>query len=233
MLTYNVGMGELKNDANPGEVIVNPTGVHRATVIWLHGLGADGNDFVPSLPWLGLKPDHGIRFVFPHAPVRPVTLSNGMRMRAWFDVEQLGAKGPRLWDTEGIHDSILRVDSLIGAEERDGIPRNRVLLAGFSQGGSLVLEYLRRHGEGLGGVAALSTFHPAQDLEEAGPQAPQLFMAHGYTDLVIPYALGVQTCDGYRAAGYRVQWSGYNMDHQVCPEEMGDLGSWLVQRIGA
>lgn len=231
-LTYNEPMSNSIRDTGPGEVVIDSKGPHRATVIWLHGLGADGNDFVPVLPWLGLKPEHGIRFIFPHAPVRPVTLSNGMRMRAWFDVDRLGAEGPRLWDVDGIADSISRLGALIANEERNGLSRDRILLAGFSQGGSLALEYLRRHGEGLSGVAAMSTFHPAQELEEAGGHAPELFMAHGYKDLVIPYALGLRTCDAYRAAGYHVQWCAYDMDHQVSQEELADLGAWIVQRLG-
>lgn len=216
---------------DPGSVVLEPDGKPVASVIWLHGLGADGNDFVPLVPDLQLPPRLAVRFVFPHAPVRPVTLNGGMQMRAWFDIARLDFEGD--WDSRGVARSVERLDGLVAREMADGVPRTRIIIAGFSQGGAVALEYLLRHGAGLAGVVALSTFHPAgvRGAGRAGAGAPPLFGAHGRYDPVVPYALGERTLSAFARAGYAVSWHEYRMAHQVCPEEIWELSHWLFARL--
>lgn len=218
---------------DPGSVVLQPDGAPAASVIWLHGLGADGHDFVPLIPDLDLPPELPVRFIFPHAPVRPVTLNGGMPMRAWFDISRLDFESE--WDSEGIARSVERVHDLVTAETENGVPRSRIVLAGFSQGGAVVLEYLMRHGAGLAGLVALSTFHSAgvRGAQPASPEAPPIFAAHGQYDPVVPYALGERTLSAFTRAGYAVTWHGYRMAHQVCADEIRDLSRWLFARLGA
>lgn len=215
---------------DPGTVEVAPVGEAVASVVWLHGLGADGHDFEPIVPQLGLT---GVRFLFPHAPVRPVTLNGGAPLRAWFDIERLDFGARR--DRAGIADSVRRVAALLAREEARGVPRARQFLAGFSQGGAVVLEYLLGAGAGLAGAVALSTFHPAavEGAPPAAPGAPPIFFAHGLYDPVVPFAFGERTRSVFAAAGYAVTWKRYRMAHQVCPEEIADLGAWLRERLAA
>lgn len=217
--------------SSPGSVVVQPEGRPLASVIWLHGLGADGQDFVPLVPELQLPSQLATRFIFPHAPVRPVTLNGGMPMRAWFDITGLDFEGT--WDSEGIASSLERLDGLVKTETEHGVPRSRIVIAGFSQGGSVVLEYLIRRGGGLGGVVALSTFHRAgvQGVTAAAPESPPIFGAHGDYDPVVPYDLGERTISALARAGYAVTWHRYRMAHQVCAEEIRDLSRWLVPRL--
>jgi len=215
------------NDEDPGSVEIEPGRSARASVIWLHGLGADGHDFEPVVPELQLPAELAVRFVFPHAPVRPVALNGGMPMRAWFDIEKLGFEGR--WDAAGVAHSVARLDALVAREVERGVPRARIVVAGFSQGGAVALEYLLTRGAGLAGVMALSTFHPAGvDGAAVAPEAaPPVFAAHGEYDPVVPFALGERTAAALSRARYDVAWHRYPMAHQVPPPEITDIGRWL------
>jgi phospholipase/carboxylesterase len=194
-----------------------------ATVIWLHGLGADHSDFEPIVPELDLPPS--VRFVFPDAPIRPVTINQGMRMRGWYDILQFGP-GPE--DEAGIRESQRTVEGLI---EAAGVPAERVVLAGFSQGGAIVLHTALRYPEQLGGVVALSTYLPLQSALKAecsvANQNLPIFMAHGRFDDLIPLPRAAASRDLLVKMGYRVDWHEYPMPHSVCMEEIGDIGAFL------
>ena len=216
-------------------VVLAPATPATASVIWLHGLGADGHDFVPIVPELKLPPAPAIRFVFPHAPVRPVTLNMGMRMRAWYDIKTLTAEGRA--DEVGLRESIGRLSQLIAAERASGIAAERIVIAGFSQGAAVALNGALRHPEPLAGVLALSCYLPlpaalAAELAPANRQAP-IFMCHGQQDPVLPLALGLMACNWLRAAGYRVDWKEYPMQHQVSLPEIQDISAWLRARLPA
>jgi phospholipase/carboxylesterase len=200
----------------------------EAAVIWLHGLGADGHDFEPIVPELGLAAAPAVRFVFPNAPVRPVTINQGMRMRAWYDIFQLGGGAE---DEKGIRASQALVEALVAREKARGIAAARVVIAGFSQGGAIALQAALRHPERLAGVMALSTYLPlpqALDAEKsaANAQVP-IFMAHGSYDDVIPLARAEQSRDALAAAGYAVEWHSYPMAHSVSIEEIRDIAAFL------
>lgn len=217
-------------NAESDSVRVEPDGTAVAAVVWLHGLGADGHDFEPVVPQLHLPAGLPVRFVFPHAPVRPVTLNGGLPMRAWFDIDRLDFEGKL--DRVGIDESVSRLHRLVDAQARSGIPRKRIVVAGFSQGGAIALEYLLHHGAGLAGVMALSTFHPAgvTGLPHPGEPAPAIFAAHGVQDPVVPYVLGERSLAAFAHAGYVVEWHRYMMAHQVCVQEIADIAEWL-QRV--
>lgn len=205
-------------------------GTPTAAVIWLHGLGADANDFVPVVPLLGLERGPGIRFVFPNAPVRPVTINAGMAMRAWFDIRDLGGRNI---DEEGIRASAAALDALVEREVGRGIDRARIVLAGFSQGGVIALHAGLRHPQALGGILALSTFLALADTldDEASTAARDLpiFMAHGRDDPMIALDRAQASRDALQAAGWSVDWHEYPMAHEVCPEEISAIGAWLAQ----
>jgi phospholipase/carboxylesterase len=216
-------------------VTLAPATPASASVIWLHGLGADGHDFVPIVPELRLPPAPGIRFVFPHAGVRPVTLNMGMRMRAWYDIKTLTAEGRA--DEPGLRGSIGRLGEMIAAERAAGIASERIVIAGFSQGGAVALHGALRHPEPLAGVLALSCYLPlaatlAAEFAEANKATP-ILMCHGQQDPVLPPALGLMACNWLRAAGYCVEWKEYPMQHQVCLAEIQDIAQWLRKRFGA
>ena len=202
-------------------------------VIWLHGLGADGNDFAPIVPELVRRDWPAIRFVFPHAPVRPVTINNGVRMRAWYDI--VGMDFPTRADAEGVEQSILQVTALIEREQARGIAPERVLLAGFSQGGAVTLAAGLRREVPLAGLIALSTYLPGADTaaQRLGPAATgqPVFMAHGGSDPVIPLMYAERSAEQLKSLGFGVQWQRYPMAHQVCAEEIRDLGDWMAQRF--
>jgi phospholipase/carboxylesterase len=205
------------------------------SVIWLHGLGADGNDFAPIVPALAAPGWPALRFVFPHAPVRPVTANGGMAMRAWYDIYSFGALDQP--DEPGIRASIAAVEALIGRERERGVPAGRIVLAGFSQGGAIALSAALRHREALAGVVALSTYLPlheslAAERSEASAGLP-VFWGHGSADPVVQIANGTASRDWLEELGYRVDWHTYPMAHQVCPEEIADLRDWLGQRFAA
>jgi phospholipase/carboxylesterase len=199
-------------------------------VIWLHGLGADGHDFEPIVPELGLT--FAARFVFPHAPVRPVTINGGMAMRAWYDI--LGFDRKAAEDAAGIRASAAAVTELIDSEVERGMPAERIVLAGFSQGGAIALQTALREPRGLGGVLALSTYLPlastlAAERSAANAGIP-IFMAHGTADNVLPLALGEGSRRTLEALGYPVEWRTYPMAHSVSLEEIGAIGAWLAAR---
>lgn len=197
----------------------------RAAVIWLHGLGADGNDFVPIVPELGLR---DTRFVFPHAPVRPVTLNNGMAMRAWFDLRSLDHRQPAALDRAGLEQSIGSVWQFVERERERGIGAQRIVIAGFSQGGAVALAAALACEHRLAGIIGLSTWGafaaPATDAPNHGTP---VFLAHGDADAVVSPLLGEQTRDALRAAGMTVEWKSYPMAHAVCPQEIDDIGAYL------
>ena len=204
---------EINTGANP-----------EASVIWLHGLGADGHDFEPIVPELELG--QPVRFVFPHAPVRPVTINQGMRMRAWYDILQFGP-GPE--DETGVRASQKLLEEMIAAEKARGI--GSIVLAGFSQGGAIVLQTALRHRARLAGVLALSTYLPLHKTLEA-ERSPEnrdvpIFMAHGQYDDIIPLARAEQSRQLLDRLGYKVQWHTYPMPHSVCPDEIQDIAAFL------
>ena len=202
----------------------NPVGA----VIWLHGLGADGHDFEPVVPELRLE--RPVRYIFPHAPIRPVTINMGMRMRAWYDIFQFGG-GPE--DATGIRASQKIVEELIAQETGRGLTPRQIVLAGFSQGGAIVLQAGLRYKERLAGILALSTYLPlASALEsEASPANRDIpiFMAHGEFDDIIPIRRAEASREALVKLGYRVEWHSYPMPHSVCAPEIGDIANYLAQ----
>ena len=218
------------------DTIEHETGPAPAwTVLWLHGLGADGNDFVPLLPELVRRDWPAIRFVFPHAPVRAVTINNGARMRAWYDIRDFDFASRA--DETGVRESIVQVEALVAREAARGVPASRVLLAGFSQGGAIARAAGLGRDKPLAGLIALSSYLPMADqLARAMPAAAAtqpLFMAHGQHDPVVPYAAGELSAAHLRALGFPVDWHAYPMAHQVCAEQIRDLGDWMSQRFAA
>ncbi|MEP6943611.1 MAG: alpha/beta hydrolase-fold protein [Betaproteobacteria bacterium] len=207
-------------------------GKPAASVIWLHGLGADGNDFVPIVRELGLPPALPVRFVFPHAPVRPVTLNNGFRMRAWYDIA--AADLTNRADMAGVRESRSQVEALVAREVERGIAANRIVVAGFSQGGAIALYAGLRHPERLAGIAAMSTYLIDGDsLPAEGSAANRdvpLFMAHGTADPMVRFAWGEASWRALAKAGYNVEWHTYGMEHSVCMEEVQAVSAWL-QRV--
>ncbi|HEX7770505.1 MAG TPA: carboxylesterase [Dokdonella sp.] len=205
----------------------------RHAVIWLHGLGADGNDFAPIVPELVDPAWPPLRFVFPHAPVRAVTINNGMRMRAWYDIK--GMQIADRQDEPGIRESIAQLDELIAREGERGIPPQRVLLAGFSQGGAIVLAGGVRHAARLAGIIALSTYLPLAEKTAAersdANKGLSVFMGHGSIDNVVPEVLGTTSRNALETLGYAVEWHSYPMAHQVSAQEIADLRTWLSARL--
>jgi len=205
-----------------------------AAVIWMHGLGADGNDFVPIVNELDLTGAPAIRFVFPHAPMRPVTINNGHVMRAWYDVSFGDLEGhSRKADEKGVRESQAQISALVARENSRGITTGNIVLAGFSQGGAVALHTGLRYPETLAGVMALSTYLPlaesfAMEATPANARTP-VFMAHGTHDPVVPYAMGKTSHERLQQAGYAVEWHDYPMQHSVCLEEIADVGRWLMQ----
>lgn len=216
------------------ETIERETGANpQWAVIWLHGLGADGNDFAPIVPELVRKHWPAIRFVFPHAPVRAVTINGGARMRAWYDI--VGMDLASRADTAGVAESIEQVNALIEREAARGIPAERIIVAGFSQGGAVALSLGLRRSQPLAGLVAMSTYLPDPDNAgkhlAAGATAQPVFFAHGSADPVVPLGLGEQSMAALRMFGFAVQSHRYPMAHQVCGEEITDLADWIEQRL--
>jgi phospholipase/carboxylesterase len=212
-------------------VLIEPPGRADATIVLMHGLGADGHDF-ESLPReLDLPGAPAIRWVFPHAPVRPVTINGGARMRAWYDIR--GLDGDAAPDEDGIRQSAAAASALVRRENERGVPADRVVLAGFSQGGAIALFAGLRHPERLGGILALSTYLPLDETlaAEAHPAnaAVPVFLAHGRFDPVVPLALGKSARDLLAARGFDVDWHTYPMPHSLCPQEILDLREWLLE----
>lgn len=204
-----------------------------ASVVWLHGLGADGHDFAPIPPLLGLPPDLPVRFVFPHAPKMPVTLNMGFVMPAWYDVRNLEERGQ---DETGIRRSAERIRRLIDRERGRGIRASRIVVAGFSQGGAMALFTALRYPERLAGVMALSAYlllseRLAAEASEAN-RGVSVFQAHGLYDPLVAVDLGRRTRDRLQEDGYGVEWCEYPMAHEVCPQEIEDIGRWLRRVLG-
>lgn len=227
-----------RQSATPGgelETVEIATGSNpTASVVWLHGLGADGHDFEPIVPQISWQGAPDIRFVFPHAPVRPVTINGGIPMRAWYDI--LSLTSARGHDREGIADSVNRVAALLRREIDRGISSRRILLAGFSQGGAIALQLALRFPEPLAGVVALSSYLLFGDRLESqqheSNSALPAFVAHGSSDPVVPISLGEEAARKLEMLGHPVEWRTYPMVHAVCPEEVGHLTAWMQARLG-
>ena len=213
------------------EVATGPTPV--ASVIWMHGLGADGYDFVPLVKELEINQlpglEAGVRFIFPHAPMRPVTLNNGMVMRAWYDIKMVDLV--REEDEAGLRASQTECEKLIANEVRRGIPAKRIVLAGFSQGGAITLQTGLRHNERLAGLMVLSSYLPiastvAGEMASAHQDLP-IFMAHGTHDPMIAIARATASRDQLKQLGYAVEWKEYPMEHSLAMEEVQDVRGWL------
>lgn len=214
------------------ELTTGPSPTH--SVIWLHGLGADGHDFEPIVPELVRSHWPAMRFVFPHAPVRPVTINGGMAMRAWYDITSLDFNQPRE-DSAGVDASCAEVERLIERENDRGVPDSRIVLAGFSQGGAITLAHGLRRPQALAGLVALSTYVPLAEqtmakLSDAARSMP-IFMAHGSRDPVIPCAVGERSAHRLQAASLQLQWQRYPMEHAVCLEEIRDLAAWMETSV--
>lgn len=210
-------------------ITLDPPSPATACVIWMHGLGADGNDFVPVIPELGLPRDHSVRFVFPNAPTMPVTVNGGYVMRAWYDIAS--AELDKRADEGGVRRSQAAITELIADQRAKGIAANRIVLAGFSQGGVIALQTGLRHGERLGGIMALSTYLACA--ESLGVEATTanrdlpIFMAHGAMDPVIPMQLAKLSKARMETHGYKIDWREYGMPHSVCAEEIDDIAVFL------
>jgi phospholipase/carboxylesterase len=223
------------SDAELLDCVVTETGPSpEHVIIWLHGLGADGNDFAPIVPQLGAARSRAVRFVFPHAPVRPVTVNGGMAMRAWYDIA--GVDIARDQDTDGIHASLVDVERLIEAELARGIEADRLVLAGFSQGGAIALRAGLARSSKPAGVVALSCYLLESDGIDRwmGPAASStpVFMAHGLQDPVVPIQLGRDSARVLAEQHVPVEWSEWPMPHAVCPDEIVALDRWLEARFG-
>ena len=205
-----------------------------ACVIWLHGLGADGHDFEPIVPELGLPADLPVRFVFPHAQPRPVTLNGGMVMRAWYDIIVLDVSN-RDHDEQGVRDSARQVEALIAAEKARGFSSERIVLAGFSQGGAIAYHVALRHAEPLAGLLVLSAYllladRLTDEASEANKPIP-ILQCHGSFDPMIPMAHGEASAKAVRQAGYDLTWKTYPAPHGLHPDEIRDIGHWLTERL--
>lgn len=197
------------------------------SVIWLHGLGADGHDFEAIVPQLNLPHDLRLRFVFPHAPMRPVTINGGMSMRAWYDIVSFDSASRA--DSDGIRESSRMLDGLVAREIERGVDAGRIVVAGFSQGGAVAIQTMLRTPHRIGGMMALSTYLALPgELEHASVRKDlPIFMAHGSFDNVLPMQWGRDSADKLIAAGYAVDWHEYPMAHAVCPQEIAAISAWL------
>jgi phospholipase/carboxylesterase len=210
-------------------VEIEPRAEHRHSIIWLHGLGADGRDFESIVPELRLQAEPHIHFVFPDAPFRPITINGGMTMRAWFDILEL-SRNLRV-DIAGLYDSCRLIEQLIEAEIARGIPSEQILLAGFSQGGAVALQAGLSYSRRLAGIVALSTFLPTlaqlESERSAANQDLPIFIGHGILDSVVAVEYGKQTSDRLQAWGYPAEWHDYMMDHSVCREEIERIAGFI------
>jgi len=210
-------------------VEVNPTATPDACVIWLHGLGDSGHGFAPIVPELKLPDSFAVKFIFPHAPERPITINGGMRMRAWYDIKSMDFESRA--DLDGVKASAEQVEQLIQAQIDSGIPANRIVLAGFSQGGVIALHIAPRFKHQFAGVLALSTYmceptllaNEAQDTNKTTP----ILMAHGEQDEVVPVFMGNAAYEVLKGNGFDVTWNTYTMQHNVCMQELSDISAWL------
>lgn len=215
-------------------VVLTPPTAPTAAVIWLHGLGADGFDFVPIVEELRLPASLPVRFIFPHATPRPVTINNGFVMRAWYDIKGFGPDRPE--DDVGIRESEAVVNKYIEQQIAQGIAADKIVIAGFSQGGAIAFQTALRYGQRLAGVLALSTYLPlrmsvAKEASAANRDVP-ILMCHGVYDPVVQLQMGEASRDVLQGLGYRIEWRTYPMEHSVCMEEVADISKWLQARLG-
>ncbi|MDH3693641.1 MAG: alpha/beta hydrolase [Gammaproteobacteria bacterium] len=234
VISFSAHAGETRLNDNLPEIIQIETGANpEFAIIWLHGLGADGHDFEPIVPQLGLPQETAVRFIFPHAPHRPITLNGGMVMRGWYDIS--GMEMIRQEDAAGIEASAQIVRGLIDAQEAHGIPSERIILAGFSQGGAIVLFTGLRHRKKLAGIMALSTYLPLSDRseDEASTQNRRtpIFMAHGLYDPIIALPIAEASRAVLQKLDYDIEWRTYAMPHSVSPEEISDISAWFTRVI--
>lgn len=210
-------------------------GQPRHAIIWLHGLGADGNDFAPLVPELEKLGIDDTRFIFPHAPEQPITINGGMHMRAWYDITSLQFE-QRSQDIKGIQDSQAIVEQLIADQQRHGISPGRIMLAGFSQGGAVALYTGLRHADSLAGIIALSTYLPGAEQLEAEKAAANLttpiFMAHGAADDVIAQSIAEASRDAMTSLGYDIEWHSYPMAHTLIFDEVRAIAEWIQRTRG-
>ena len=216
-------------------ITLEPDSEPNASGIWLHGLGADGHDFEPIVPELGLASGHGIRFLFPHAPIRPITINGGMEMRGWYDIGEQGLQ--QSVDEYGIRESAAAVTALLDREIETGIDAKRIVLAGFSQGGVVALHLGVRYERRLAGILALSTYLPLAETLNAEANEVQenlpIFIGHGSYDPLIGEALGNRCAQILETAGYYVEYHTYPMGHAVSADEIRDISAWIAQRLTA
>jgi phospholipase/carboxylesterase len=214
-------------------IIVEPKKKATACVIWLHGLGANGHDFVDALPGLELPDKHDIRFIFPHAPAQPVSINGNMIMPAWYDILGLEHNSPQ--DEKGVKASQIRLNALINKNIKEGLSSERIILIGFSQGGALALYTALRFDQPLGGIAALSAYLPLPTklVDEMNPVNINIsiFMGHGLMDPVVSYWTGQASLEYLREAGYDPNWHAYPMEHTVNMQELADLGNWIQDML--
>ncbi|MGL4734306.1 MAG: alpha/beta hydrolase [Enterovibrio sp.] len=217
-----------------GAIVIEPKSPATAAVIWLHGLGDSGAGFAPVVPALGLPADHQIRFIFPHAPEQAVTLNGGYIMRAWYDVKSMDLHNRA--DMDGVLASELRINTLINEQIASGIPSQRIVLAGFSQGGLMSLFTGLRCEHTLAGIMALSCYLPSGDTlpTQLNPanRHTRILQHHGLQDEVVPLSAAILAKEALTAAGYALQWQTYPMPHAVLPNQLQDIGRWLMARIG-
>ena len=204
---------------------------HKATVIWLHGLGDSGEGFAPIAPHLALPDELDVKFLFPHAPIQAVTINNGMEMRAWYDIKSLDLD--KRADAKGVQQSAQRISALIDEQIAAGIAPNKIILAGFSQGGVIALHLAPRYQHKLAGVMALSTYMSQPELlaEQAKHKDLTIFMAHGDFDNVVPLEAGKQAYQCLLDVGMAASWQSYAMAHQVCDQELMAIRQWLIERL--
>lgn len=215
-------------------VIVESKSEHKATIIWLHGLGADGHDFEPIVPQLRLDDELGIRFIFPHAPIMPVTINGGMQMRAWYDIKSADlTQREDLATTKASAETIKR---FIEAEIDSGIASEKIIIAGFSQGGAISLYTGLRFDKPLAGILALSTYLPIKDSTESelheNNKSTPIMQMHGQFDPIIPMTTAKQSFDYMKQLGLDIEWKDYRMEHSVAPEQIRDITEWIIKILG-
>lgn len=210
-----------------------PQGTADASVIWLHGLGASGNDFQPIVPELGLPKNHKVRFIFPHAPEQAVTVNGGHTMPSWYDILSMGGSG-RSINQDQFQTSVANVRYLVKQEVKRGIQPERIILAGFSQGGAVAYHVALAHPVALGGLMTLSTYMPAAELlpPQALHSSLPILVMHGTQDSVVPESLGKEALTHLHSMGYEYRYESYPMEHQVCLEQIQHIGQWLMEILG-
>lgn len=218
----------LNQEPDLSRIEINPSQPAKHTIIWLHGLGADGNDFVPIVPELQLPSSMAVRFIFPHAPTMPITINNGHEMRAWYDIASLDIDRNNV-DYIGIAKSNAFINDMIEQEVARGIPTENIILAGFSQGAVIALTTGLLYHKKLGGILALSGYLPPEALIKANAanKKTPIFLAHGSDDPVLPFALGMAAHAGLSEAGHDVDWHSYPIPHSVCAPEIHDMSRWI------